>query len=148
MESYGSTRADRDKPKLLGEEAKHPGVNSPARPRGSSPNEASRLGFNAPWQTAMYDGMCQLPSTVTLFCTSPCAPPLLTIKGRGRQRLQGLDLHRIKHHLPGLGPTPSPDHLVTPSSSTLSSGTRQHCTGRRVLLLRGQNQDKSHCLLR
>jgi hypothetical protein len=37
MESYGSTRADRDKPKLLGEEAKHPGVNSPARPRGSSP---------------------------------------------------------------------------------------------------------------
>jgi hypothetical protein len=35
--------------------------------------------------------------------TSPCTPPLVTIKGRGGQRLQGLDLHRIEHHLPGLG---------------------------------------------
>jgi hypothetical protein len=35
--------------------------------------------------------------------TSPCTPPLVTIKGRGRQRLQGLDLHRIKHHHPRLG---------------------------------------------
>jgi hypothetical protein len=37
------------------------------------------------------------------FFTSPCAPPLVTIKRRGGQQLQGLDLHRIKHHLPGLG---------------------------------------------
>jgi hypothetical protein len=29
--------------------------------------------------------------------------PLVTIKGRGWQRLQGLDLHRIEHHLKGLG---------------------------------------------
>jgi hypothetical protein len=27
----------------------------------------------------------------------------MTIKGRGGQRLQGLDLHRIKHYLPGRG---------------------------------------------
>jgi hypothetical protein len=48
------------------------------------------------------DGTCQLPSTVTLF-TPPCAHPLVTIKGRGGQRPQGLYLHRTEHHLPGLG---------------------------------------------
>jgi hypothetical protein len=37
------------------------------------------------------------------FSISPCARPLLTIKGRGGQWLQGLDLYRIEHHLPGLG---------------------------------------------
>jgi hypothetical protein len=79
-----------------------PGVNSPAQPRDGSPDKASRLGFNATRRTATYDGTCQLPSTVTLF-TSPCAPPLVTIKGRGGQRLRGLDLHRIEHRLPGLG---------------------------------------------
>jgi hypothetical protein len=40
------------------------------------PYKASRVGFNAPRRTAMYDGTCQLPSTVTLFyfplCPSPC----------------------------------------------------------------------------
>jgi hypothetical protein len=33
----------------------------------------------------------------------PCAPPLETIKGRGGQQSQGLDLHTIRHHHPGLG---------------------------------------------
>jgi hypothetical protein len=37
------------------------------------------------------------------FFTSACAPPLVTIKGRGGQQLQGLDLHRIEHHLPRPG---------------------------------------------
>jgi hypothetical protein len=37
------------------------------------------------------------------FLLPPCAPPLVTIKGRGGKRLQGLDLHRIEHHLKGLG---------------------------------------------
>jgi hypothetical protein len=37
------------------------------------------------------------------FFTSLCAPPLETIKERGGQWLQGLDLHRIEHHHPGLG---------------------------------------------
>jgi hypothetical protein len=64
------------KPKLLGEEAKRTGVNSPARPHGGSPDKTSRLGFNAPRRTTTYDGTCQLPSTVTLFyfplCPSPC----------------------------------------------------------------------------
>jgi hypothetical protein len=37
------------------------------------------------------------------FVTSPCAPPLVTIKGRGGQPLQGLDLLQIEHHFMGLG---------------------------------------------
>jgi hypothetical protein len=53
-----------------------PGVNSPARPRGGSPDKASRPGFNAPRLTATYDETCQLPSTVTFLyfplCPSPC----------------------------------------------------------------------------
>jgi hypothetical protein len=44
--------------------------------------------------------------------------------------------------------TPSPDQLVTPTTSTPGSGTRQPRTGRRVLLLEGLNQYKSRCLLR
>jgi hypothetical protein len=39
-----------------------------------------------------------------------------------------------------LGLTPSPDQLVTPTTCTPSSGTRQLNTGRRVLLLGGPNQ--------
>jgi hypothetical protein len=62
-----STRADQDKPKLLKEEAKRPGVNSPARPRGGSPDKAPRLSFNAPRRIVTYDKTCQLPSTITLF---------------------------------------------------------------------------------
>jgi hypothetical protein len=74
-------------------------MNSPARPHDGSPDKASRFGFNVPRRTAMCDGTCQLASTVTLFYF-PLCPPLVTIKGRGGQ---GLDLHRIAHHLPGLG---------------------------------------------
>jgi hypothetical protein len=33
----------------------------------------------------------------------PCAPPLVTIKGRGGQTLQGIDLLQIEHHFMGLG---------------------------------------------
>jgi hypothetical protein len=38
-----------------------------------------------------------------LFLLPPCAPPLVTIKGKGGQWLQGLDLLQIKHHSKGLG---------------------------------------------
>jgi hypothetical protein len=38
-----------------------------------------------------------------LFLLPPCAPPLVTIKGRGGQALQGLDLLQIEHHFKGLG---------------------------------------------
>jgi hypothetical protein len=44
----GSCVADRDKPKLLGEEAKRPGVNSPARPRGGSPTRHHDLASMHP----------------------------------------------------------------------------------------------------
>jgi hypothetical protein len=74
--SLAGTRADQDKPKLLREEAKRPGMNSPTRPRGGSPDKASQLGFNAPRRIATYDGTCKLPSIVTRFyfplCPSPC----------------------------------------------------------------------------
>jgi hypothetical protein len=66
------------------------------------PDKASRLNFNAPRRTTTCDGTCQPPSTVTFF-SSPFTPPLVTIKGRGGQRLQGLDLHRIELHLKVLG---------------------------------------------
>jgi hypothetical protein len=50
----GKHSAD-DELKLLGKKAKRPGVNGPTRPRGDSPDKASRLGFNAPWWTTMYE---------------------------------------------------------------------------------------------
>jgi hypothetical protein len=37
------------------------------------------------------------------FLLPPCAPPLVTIKGRGGQWLQGLDLRKTEHHLKILG---------------------------------------------
>jgi hypothetical protein len=37
------------------------------------------------------------------FSLPSCAPPLVTIKGREGQRLQGLDLRKTEHHLKGLG---------------------------------------------
>jgi hypothetical protein len=37
------------------------------------------------------------------FFTSPCAAPLVAIKGRGEQSLQGLDLLQIELHSKGLG---------------------------------------------
>jgi hypothetical protein len=75
---------------------------SPTRARSGFPDKASQLGFNASRRTTTCDGTCQLPSIVTLF-TSPCAPPLVTIKGRGGQRSQGLDFHKTEHHLVGPG---------------------------------------------
>jgi hypothetical protein len=77
-------------------------MNSYDRPRGSSHDKASQLSFNAPQQTTTYDGTCQLPSTVSLLLP-PCAPPLVTIKERGGQRLQGLYLQKTEHHFKGLG---------------------------------------------
>jgi hypothetical protein len=85
-----------------GEKAKRPGRNSPTRPHGSFPDKASRLDFNAPRRTATYGRTCQLPSIVTLF-TSPCAPPLVTIKERGGRRSQEFDFHKTEHHLLGPG---------------------------------------------
>jgi hypothetical protein len=38
-----------------------------------------------------------------LFLLPSCAPPFVTIKGRGGQRLQGLDHLQIERHLKGLG---------------------------------------------
>jgi hypothetical protein len=61
-----------------------------------------RLSFNAPRQTTTYDGTCQLPSTVS-FLLPHYAPLLVTIKVRGGQQLQGLDLRKTEHHLKGLG---------------------------------------------
>jgi hypothetical protein len=146
--SYASTRADWDKPKLLGEKAKRPRRNSPTRPRGVFPDKASRLDFNASRRTATYDGTCQLPSTVTLFyflmCPSPC----------DYKRERRATVTRVRPSLDRTPPpgtwerTPSPDKLVTPTTSTPSSGTREPHTGRRVLLLGGPNQYKSRCLLR
>jgi hypothetical protein len=46
-----------------------------------------------------------------------------------------------------LGSTPSPDQLVTPTTSTPSSKTRPLDTRRRLLLLEGLNHSKSQCLL-
>jgi hypothetical protein len=43
--------------------------------------------------------------------------------------------------------TPSPDQLVTPTTSTPGSGTRLQHTRCRVLLLGGPNQYKPRCLL-
>jgi hypothetical protein len=37
------------------------------------------------------------------FLLPPCAPPLVTIKGREGQPLQGLDLLQIEYHSKGLG---------------------------------------------
>jgi hypothetical protein len=37
-----------------------------------------------------------------LFLLPHCAPPLVTIKGGGGQRLQGLDHRKTEHHLKGL----------------------------------------------
>jgi hypothetical protein len=62
--------------KLLGEEAKRPGMNSQARPRDGSHDNASRLNFKAPWRTMTNDGTCQLPSTVSLFYFSLVPLPL------------------------------------------------------------------------
>jgi hypothetical protein len=45
------------------------------------------------------------------FLLPPCAPPLVTIKGRGGQPLQGLDLLHIEPYFKELG------------SDTLLSGT-------------------------
>jgi hypothetical protein len=73
--SYASTRADYDKPKLLGEKAKRPGGNCPTRPRGGFPNKVSRLVFDTPRRTVTYDGTCQLPSTVTLLYFPLCPSP-------------------------------------------------------------------------
>jgi hypothetical protein len=39
----------------------------------------------------------------TSFFLSPCAPPLVYIKGREEQLSQGLDLLQIEHHSKGLG---------------------------------------------
>jgi hypothetical protein len=77
-------------------------VNRHARPRDNSHDLAAQLHFNASWRTATRDETSQRPSTVFLF-TSPLCPSLVTIKRRGWQPLQGLDLIQIEHQFKGLG---------------------------------------------
>jgi hypothetical protein len=60
-------RADRVTTKLLGEGARCPEVNSPARPRGGFYDNATQLYFNGPWWTATHERTSQQPSTVTLI---------------------------------------------------------------------------------
>jgi hypothetical protein len=71
--------------------------------------------------------------------------PLASIKWRGGQPSQGLTNRTLI--LRDLGSTPSPDQFVTPTTNNPSTGTQQLDTRRRVLLLGGPNQYKSHCLL-
>jgi hypothetical protein len=51
----------------------------------------------------MHDGTSQQPSIVLLFYFPLVSFPFVTIKGRGGQLLQGLDLIQIEHHSKGLG---------------------------------------------
>jgi hypothetical protein len=66
-----------------------------------------RQGIATRLQCALMDGDVRRDMPVAQHCnsilTSPCAPPLVTIKGRGGQQSQGLGFHTIKHHHPGLG---------------------------------------------
>jgi hypothetical protein len=66
-------------------------MNSHARPRGSSHDKASQLGFNAPDGQRRTTGRTS-NQELHLFLLPLCAPPLVTIKGRGGEQLQGLDL--------------------------------------------------------
>jgi hypothetical protein len=57
------------------EKAKRPGVNSPTRPRGGSPDKASRLGF----KRALTDSDVRQDVPTTKYCNSfllPLVPPL------------------------------------------------------------------------
>jgi hypothetical protein len=82
------------------------------------------------------------------FSPSPLRPPLASIKGRGEQTSQGLDLLQIEHHSKGLGSDALSRPVRNPTTNTPTSGTRQLDTGHRVLLLGGPNQYKYRCLLR
>jgi hypothetical protein len=58
-----------------------------------------------PLQCVLTDSDARRDIPATEHCTSfplpPYAPPLVTIKGRGGQPLQGLDLLQIEHHFQG-----------------------------------------------
>jgi hypothetical protein len=66
-----------------------------------------RQGIATRLQCTLMDGDVRRDVLAAKHCnssfTSPCAPPLVTIKGRGGQQSQGLDLHKTEHHLPGPG---------------------------------------------
>jgi hypothetical protein len=65
-----------------------------------------QLGVTTRLQCVLTDNDVRRDVPATKHCTfltSPCAPPLATIKGRGGQWLQGLDLRKAEHHLKGLG---------------------------------------------
>jgi hypothetical protein len=85
-----STLAGKGKRKLLGKEAKRPGMNSHAHPRGDSYTEHHDSAAMNPDRQRRTTGRTR-NQALYLFFTPPCAPPLVTIKGRGGQRLQGLD---------------------------------------------------------
>jgi hypothetical protein len=68
--------------------------------QGEQPRPATRRlprpGCTTPLQCVLTNSDARRGASATKQCTSlslpPCAPPLVTIKGRGGQRLQGLDL--------------------------------------------------------
>jgi hypothetical protein len=80
-----------------------------SRSEQSSPatRRLPRQGVTTQLQCAPTDNDVRRDVPAAKHCNSfflpPCTPPLVTIKGRGGQRLQGLYLHRIEHHLTGLG---------------------------------------------
>jgi hypothetical protein len=65
------------------------------------------------------------------FSTSPCAPPLVSIKGEEGNGHKHYTSYGLNTTLRDLGPTPSPDQFVTPTTNTPSSGTRQLDTRRK-----------------
>jgi hypothetical protein len=75
MAIQASTRADQDKPKLIGEAAKRPEVNSPSPATRRLPRQGITTWLQCTRRTATYDGTCQLPSTVTLFYFPLCPSP-------------------------------------------------------------------------
>jgi hypothetical protein len=114
--------------------------------RGEQPLLATwrlpRPSSAAPLQCALMNSNVRRDIPATKHCTSFLLPPC-DIKGREEQPLQGLDhllSFRSNSIRRDLGPTPSPVQIVTPTTNTPNSGTRQLDTRCRVLLLGGSNQ--------
>jgi hypothetical protein len=103
-----------------------------------------RPSSTTPLQCVLTDSGARRDIPATGHCTSfpfpPCTPPSVTIKGRGVQPLQGLDLIRIELHSKGFGTDSLSRPVCNPTTNTPGSGTRPLIAGRRVLLLGGPNQ--------
>jgi hypothetical protein len=80
--------------------------------RGEKPHPATRWlprpSSATPLQCVLTNSDTRRNIPASKHCASfllpPCAPPLVTMKGRGGQLLQGLDLLQIEHYFKGLGP--------------------------------------------